>query len=511
MSNAKSRPEFVGYSPAIRHQKRAGNMNKGFGFLMGTALGLLALPALAAAPQVTGPIAAPDVPGTASHNYIFFASNHDLASHGYVEEEFFIKGTATTYKTGGTATAPVLASGQPYYTRIVVRRPINAKRFNGTAIVEWANVSNFFDAENVWFYDWEDMMRAGYVWVGVSPQTVGIDALKKWNPQRYGQFDVGKVVAGDLGANKPGAPDADAMSFDIFTQAGEALKHPGSIDPLHGLKPKLFLAAGESQAAGRLAIYANNVQPLANVYDGFLLLSASNPIRSDLSVPVFKVEAEHDVVTGGAFTRQPDTAKFREWEIAGASHVDQHLRASREPLELRDNGISLEAKMAPLCSVAQIGTRVLTGQVVAAAFNHLASWAAGGAAPPIAPKLNITQVNKPPMQSVIERNADHLAQGGIQTPPTLAPIAFNMGVGGPSKEAVDAGIHGEAVGPGACIRWGSSVDMSVDQLNAHYTSHADYVAKVRKAAADNVTKGFLLKADADIAVRAAEMSQVGDR
>jgi hypothetical protein len=53
--------------------------------------------------------------------------------------------------------------------------------------------------------------------------------------------------------------------------------------------------------------------------------------------------------------------------------------------------------------------------------------------------------------------------------------------------------------------------MSVDQLNAHYTSHADYVAKVRKAAADNVTKGFLLKADADIAVRAAEMSQVGDR
>jgi hypothetical protein len=98
-----------------------------------------------------------------------------------------------------------------------------------------------------------------------------------------------------------------------------------------------------------------------------------------------------------------------------------------------------------------------------------------------------------------------------RTPPTLAPIAFNMGVGGPSKEAVDAGIHGEAVGPGACIRWGSSVDMSVDQLNAHYTSHADYVAKVRKAAADNVTKGFLLKADADIAVRAAEMSQVGDR
>jgi Alpha/beta hydrolase domain len=221
--------------------------------------------------------------------------------------------------------------------------------------------------------------------------------------------------------------------------------------------------------------------------------------------------AEHDVVTSGAATRQPDTDKFREWEIAGASHVDQHLRASREPLELRDNGVSLEANMAPLCSVAQIGTRALTGEVVAAAFQHLTSWAEGGKAPPTAPKLEITQVNKPPMQSAIARNADRLAQGGIQTPAVAVPIAFNMGVGGPSKDAVDAGIHGEAVGPGACIRWGSSVDMSVDQLNAHYTSHADYVAKVRKSAADNVAKGFLLKPDADAAVRTAEMSQVGDR
>ena len=101
------------------------------------------------------------------------------------------------------------------------------------------------------------------------------------------------------------------------------------------------------------------------------------------------------------------------------------------------------------------------------------------------------------MQSVIARNADHLAQGGIRTPAVAAPIAFNMGVGGPSKEAVDAGIHGEAVGPGACIRWGSSVDMNIAQLNSHYASHAAYVAKVRQSAADNVAKGYLLKPDAD--------------
>src|ERR1700722_3829647 len=286
-------------------------MGKGSGFLLGALLGLSAVSTLAAAPmpKVTGPIAAPDAPGAPSHNYIFFASNHDLASHGYVEEEYFIQGAATTYKTGGTATSDVLATNQPYYTRIVVRRPVDPKRFNGTAIVEWYNVSNFFDAENVWFDDWEDMMRSGYVWVGVSPQTVGVEALKKWNPKRYAGFTVGKDVASTptSAPRPPGGPDLDAMSFDIFTQVGYALKHPGSVDPLGGLRPKILLATGQSQSAGRLATYVNNIQPLAKVYDGFMLDAAGTPIRSDLTVPVPRLMADHDVVTSGAATRQPDT------------------------------------------------------------------------------------------------------------------------------------------------------------------------------------------------------------
>jgi hypothetical protein len=30
-------------------------------------------------------------PGDPSHDYVFFASDHDLRGHGYVEEEFFIE------------------------------------------------------------------------------------------------------------------------------------------------------------------------------------------------------------------------------------------------------------------------------------------------------------------------------------------------------------------------------------------------------------------------------------
>src|SRR5271156_7075025 len=92
--------------------------------LLGAALALTALPAFGdvAVPQVTGPIAAPDVPGAPSHNYIFFASNHDLAAHGYVEEEYFIRGTASTYTIADDMkTGAVQDTGIPYYTRVVVR------------------------------------------------------------------------------------------------------------------------------------------------------------------------------------------------------------------------------------------------------------------------------------------------------------------------------------------------------------------------------------------------------
>jgi alpha/beta hydrolase family protein len=478
--------------------------------LLGVALGLATLPALAdvSVPEFNGPVAASDVPGAPGHNYIFFASNHDLAQHGYVEEEYFARGAANAYTIADPMKDGVVASAaQPYRTRVVVRRPADPKRFNGVVVVEWYNVTNQFDAENVWFFDWEHLLREGYVWVGVSAQTVGVAALKKFNPVRYGELDVGKTVA--AGAGLPAGPDADALSYDIYSQVGQALKHPTSVDMLHGLKPKLVLAVGESQSANRLSIYVNSINGSARVYDGFLLLSSlGRRIRNDLPVPVMKISTEFDTLNGEAASEQPDTDKFRSWEVAGTSHVDQHLRASREPLELRDNGKSLEATMAPLCANPQIGTRVPTSYVVASALDKLVIWAEGGKPPPGAPRLAVTKLNPRPQPADVQRNADGLAQGGIQLSELAVPTQINVGDNAPANPSgVPAG--GEAIGAGACIRWGYSVDMTFDQLSARYPSHAAYVAEVRKVANQNVKDGFILPFDADATVRAAEASRVG--
>src|SRR6202790_1002391 len=258
-----------------------------FPSLATTLVGVAAVAALAASlasaqvpnPTVTGPIAQPVAPGDPSHNYIFFSSNHDLAGHGYVEEEFLISGTATRYATpnqtnpDATSTGTVISTGNPYKTRIVVRRPADPTKFNGVVLVEWYNVTNNFDAENVWFFNWENIMRSGYVWVGVSAQRVGVNALKASSP-RYSTLDV------TLGSTL----NDDLLSYDIYSQAGKALDSPVGVDPLHGLVPTTIIATSESQSSQRLAIYANSIHVLANLYDGMLMLSTiGQRVRQDLS------------------------------------------------------------------------------------------------------------------------------------------------------------------------------------------------------------------------------------
>jgi len=145
---------------------------------------------------------------------------------------------------------------------------------------------------------------------------------------------------------------------------------------------------------------------------------------------------------------------------------------------------------------------------VGSAFDKLAVWAAGGKPPPSAPRLKITQVNQRPAQSVVERNADKLAQGGIQLAAMAVPTQINFGVGAPADPNA-AAAGGEAIGAGACVRWGYSVDMSMDTLNARYPSHAAYVAAVKKVTDQNVKDGYLLPFDAATTIREAQESRIG--
>jgi hypothetical protein len=99
----------------------------------------------------------------------------ELEAVGYMEQEFFFSGTV-----------PGPTGPQPYTSRLLVRRPTDSTRFNGTVVVEWLNVTVGADISADWALTRHQILRDGYAYVGVSAQPVGVCGLKVWDPERYG-------------------------------------------------------------------------------------------------------------------------------------------------------------------------------------------------------------------------------------------------------------------------------------------------------------------------------------
>jgi alpha/beta hydrolase family protein len=466
------------------------------------AASLAAATLFAANPVVTGPVAVKASPGDPTHDYPFFAALEDLKARGYVEEEYFLSGTANRYEIPEGATAKVLDGNHKYQTRLVVRRPADAKRFNGTVIVEWNNVTSGHDLDIDWYQIHDHLIRAGDAWVGVTAQRIGVEALKVWNKQRYGALDV----------TDGGAIMNDALSYDVFADVGRAARAAHSAGLLGGLRPERVFATGHSQSSARLAIYVNSVHPLDPVFDAVILHGGGGKIRTDLTIKVWKLNSETDVIIGQAAARQPDTANFRTWEVAGNSHVDTQFIASRAKLVSRDGN-----PIAPGFTPGQRGGGNSSGaasqlaaganpcdqptysdvpfhHVMAAALEHLVAWVKDGKGPPTAPPIEIISAGPP---AVIARDGNgNSSGGGIRLAAIAVPNAVNTG---------------QNTGPGFCWLYGSHVEFDQAKLASLYPTHAAYVAAVRAVTEKNVQAGYILRPDADATIAAAQQAAIGKR
>ena len=430
----------------------------------------------------------------------------DLSKVGYSESEFSASGTAHAYAAkvdlppdGKFALTPTTSAA--YKTRIVVRRPESAAKFNGTVVVEWLNVSGGLDASPDWTYTADEIIRSGAAWVGVSAQQIGIEGgtvavmtpvsalggaglgIRKIDPARYDSL------------HHPG----DAYSYDIFTQVARALRTPGKVDALGKLSPKYLLADGESQSAFMLTTYADGVQPLTSAFDGFLIHSrggAAAPlgkpdkgidiagtiggkptrIRTDLDVPVIMVETETDVagLLNYLPAAQPDTDRIRLWEVAGTSHVDRYQLGS-----IGDQfGCSVPINNGPHHFVMQ------------AALHGLVTWVDDGKSPPKAPRFAIAG-----KKYVLDKNGN--AKGGIRTPLVDVPVD------------VLSGLPAEG-GSVACLLSGRTIPLSVTQLTALYPNRAAYLADFTKSTDAAIASGFVLAADRGELLKMAQPNRISE-
>ena len=452
---------------------------------------------------LTGPITG------GAHGWPFGAAMQDLDAVGYVEEEYFIEGDATRY---------ALANGTdysfdgrwsaedrdraPFRSRLLVRRPLDAARFNGTVIVNWNNVTLGFESLNDLS---AEVIDGGYAWVGASVQKVSVEGfppafgdplgLAVWDPERYGTLSI----------------DDDDLSFDIFTQIAEAVgsrRPKAGLDPMGGLDVDRLLAYGSSQSGCRLATYYNAVQPLAETFDGFLIAVypggggaridsrtppaaldqvpdealavvnllpfSSHQLRDDLAAPLLVLNSETEA--GWYFhVRQPDTDTYRLWEVAGAAHSggfggDRALvdaRLQREFGEVPARRIAVPADENP--------STLSFAPVTDAAVHHLNLWASGKSRPPVQARIEFA--GEP---AILARDEHGNAVGGIRVPDFAVPTASHRGE---SPEGVPD-------------LTGSSVPFSPEKLRELYPDDATYLARYDDAVQHGLDSGFLLERDA---------------
>src|SRR5262245_51119384 len=453
-----------------------------------------------AEPTVTGPV----TEGT--HDGPWNAMPSSLADrYGYVEEEYFLEGEATAYGHQGAQSEDghwdVSEAGTaPYQTRIIVRRPADADDFNGTVYVEWLNVTAGVDGDPDFGLTHPVILGDGSAYVGVSAQRAGIEgggvlavpgvqvqALKQWDPERYGSL------------SHPG----DQYSYDIYSQAAQAVRRPGDVDVLDGLDVQHVIAMGESQSAARMITYIDAVQPVAGIYDGFLVHSRGGGgapledtpdvlgqgvvhVRDDLDVPVMQFETETDLFGLLGFDRgaQDDTDMLRTWEVAGTAPADQAILDYNA--EWASGGTGGGFNPPALCGPITTGPQA---QVVRAALSALRDWVVDGTKPPEAPRLQRAG-------EAIARDEHGIALGGIRTPGVDAPVSVLTGVAPEGRSIF-------------CMLFGDTVPFDAAKIASLYPDDDDYVAAVTQSADAAVDAGFLLRADADAFIDAAGEADLG--
>jgi hypothetical protein len=446
-------------------------------------------------------------------------ANFDLADVGYTQSEFFFSGDADAY---GAAESPLPPSGHwtatpshqaPYESRMVVNRPSDPADFSGTVVVEWFNVSGGVDAGPLWNQVHVEILRRGHAWVGVSAQFVGVNQLTSCPAAP--PLPPGCLTTGDPDRYASLSHPGDSFSYDIYSQAGQAIRDQADVI-LGGSAPERLIAAGESQSAGRLTTYINGVHPVADVYDGFLVYSRgaagsalrqspqtpaiTTPpgtlVRDDLDAPVLVFQTEND--TSGLLARQPDNPGYRLWEVAGTAHFDQYgLSISRDDVgEIDSTAEWFDSMRNPSRSPDPIFEEIFgpcndpinTGPatfVLRSALARLDRWIADGTPPPSAPRLEVdVGLPAPPGVNPYELDANGNAVGGIRTPAVDAPVATLSGFGQTGNNAL------------FCTLFGTTVPLTDEQLDDLYRNHGQFAWRWIRATRSAERAGFLLREDA---------------
>jgi Alpha/beta hydrolase domain len=435
-----------------------------------------------------------------------------LAPYGYTEQEYLVSGTAQ----GNLAGYPqnIDYAPLPFTTRIIVRRPLGAKRSNGTLVLEWMNVSLQQDTDVDWIEGYRELLHAGFTYVAVSVQPTGVP-LSSEDPVRYGQIHIPPYAAGvDSAAPSQGGP---SYGESIFTQIAHALKSAAGAGVLGGAPARRVIAVGESQSAERLSCYLLDAKPIDPVFDAFMIdhgecagptAGASTPFAYAPRTPTMFLDGMAESRPG--MHNGPD---LRVWEIAGASHVDAWIGAyglaehnwddtgtPQSYSEQAAGNWGLEGGQGGVCNLFTSHDPVRADELPQqythdAALAALQTWITTGRAPAVTPSLKFDPKGTASPDGAgggVDADRFGNALGGLRLPQIQVPVAQ---------------YQGTCTNPEGQLLIGTTRPFTDAQLLALYPTFATYRTKMCQASLADIRQGTLLPFDAQDIDRRVELGR----
>lgn len=347
---------------------------------------------------------------------------------GYVEDEYFMSGTANVYEEDELQNPRVSIPDAPYTTRLLVRRPTNREKFSGNIVIEVLNATAMFDIDRMWVNTWRFFTRNGDIYIGITSKGQVVDALKRFNKDRYAEInwanpDKSRKPLEELKDNPMLFMEEyeSGLFWDMLIDLARLLRTEGEQNPLADYgRTNLFLT-GWSQSGGYIArilhsfAYQPETEKDGPLFDGYLMAGcgvSDAPMNAYSSAfrfgqrgipqgsilggkePVIAVNTESEnkyAFWYGDFD-EPEF-KFRTWQIPASSHdtaynlMEYYEGYQREDLErLGFTNVWEGCEGEPMdCPYEPI---------FHAAFYHLYNWAVHGILAPHAPKIATRIVRK---------------------------------------------------------------------------------------------------------------------
>ena len=238
----------------------------------------LAFPAAAAAAVPPATLTKVDVPGTTA----FAATPDDLSAYGYVEEEYYVTGTANRYRiVDPLRDAQLVDGGHLYKTRIIVRRPPIRRSSTG----RWRRVVQRH-ARPGHRLQLGDLARIPDAqWLRLRQRVR--PARRRRPPQGLEPRSIRRPRG--HGANTNRRTRSTRRRRPVVGHLLQAVQALRAVTPWPGWRSSMSSPRASPRAAGRLTQYYNSIDPLHRVVDGMVFYDPATtrgaPTADDQAIP----------------------------------------------------------------------------------------------------------------------------------------------------------------------------------------------------------------------------------